>query len=62
MKESKARELQTIRLFATLGLLTLLVVLIFKVVLFAPQEPDHSRLPAHLNEPALQKIIQEKNK
>ncbi len=36
MELEKPKEYQTIRLFATLGLLTLMVVLILKVVLFAP--------------------------
>jgi hypothetical protein len=42
----KPREYQTIRLFATLGFLTLLIVLLFKVVLFGPPVDDRSRLPA----------------
>lgn len=44
--QGKPREYQTIRLFATLGLLTLLVVLLFKVVLFGPLAEDKSRTPA----------------
>jgi len=42
----KPREYQTIRLFATLGFLTLLLVLLFKVVLFGPVSDDKNRLPA----------------
>jgi len=40
------KEYQTIRLFAILGLMTALVVLLFKVVLFAPQSFDPTRQPA----------------
>lgn len=40
------KEYQTIRLFAILGLMTALVVLLFKVVLFAPQAFDPARQPA----------------
>ncbi len=46
MEEKKAREYQTMRLFATLAFLTLLTVLLFKVVLFGPQDQDKVRLPA----------------
>jgi hypothetical protein len=46
MEEKKAKEYQTLRLFATLAFLTLLFVLIFKVVLFGPQESDKIRIPA----------------
>jgi hypothetical protein len=46
MKPSHVREYQTVRLFAILGLLTLLIVVLFKVVLFAPQETEPQRLPA----------------
>ena len=46
MEQSKQREYQTVRLFATLGFLTLLIVLLFKVVLFAPHEADKIRTPA----------------
>lgn len=42
----KPREYQTIRLFATLGFLTLLLVLVFKVVLFGPPTEEKNRLPA----------------
>ncbi len=42
----KPREYQTLRLFATLGFLTLLLVLLFKVVLFGPFPDDKFRLPA----------------
>lgn len=39
------REYQTIRLFAILGALTLMTVLLFKMVLFAPQNSNVSRTP-----------------
>lgn len=43
----KVKEYQTLGLFATLGVLTLLAVLLFKVVLFAPVSNDSVRIPAH---------------
>ena len=46
MELKRPKEYQTIRLFAILGLLTLMIVLLFKVVLFAPQSFDSSRIPA----------------
>lgn len=46
----KPREYQTIRLFATLGFLTLVLVFLFKVVLFGPAPEDKSRLPAQRTE------------
>lgn len=46
MELRKLREYQTARLFATLGFLTLLLVLLFKVVLFGPTSDDKNRLPA----------------
>lgn len=46
MKLKQAKEYQTIRLFAILGLMTLMIVLLFKVVLFAPQSNESLRLPA----------------
>lgn len=46
MELRKLREYQTARLFATLGFLTLLLVLLFKVVLFGPSSDDKHRLPA----------------
>lgn len=46
MELKKPKEYQTIRLFAILGLLTLMTVLLFKVVLFAPQGIDLNRIPA----------------
>ena len=46
MEQKKAREYQTARLFATLAFLTVLIVLLFKVVLFGPQSDDKNRLPA----------------
>ena len=48
MEIKRPKELQTIRLFAILGLLTLMTVLLFKVVLFVPQNTDAIRLPAEL--------------
>lgn len=55
MELRKQREYQTVRLFATLGFLTLLIVLLFKVVLFAPHEADKNRIPAtqQLEQPTL---------
>lgn len=47
MELKQAKEYQTIRLFAILGLMTLMIVLLFKVVLFAPPAADTLRLPAH---------------
>lgn len=47
MKLEQPKEYQTIRLFAILGLLTLMLVLLFKVVLFAPQNYEGSRLPSN---------------
>ncbi len=44
------REYQTIRLFAILGALTLMTVLFFKVVLFAPQDSGVSRVPTQIIE------------
>ena len=52
MEIKRPKEYQTIRLFAILGLLTLMTVLLFKVVLFVPQNTDAIRLPAEL--PVLQ--------
>lgn len=46
MNLEKPKEYQTIRLFAILGGLTILLVLLFKVVLFAPQGYDQLRQPA----------------
>jgi hypothetical protein len=46
MRVQKPREFQIIRLFATLGILTLLLVLLFKVVLFAPPRSENLRVPA----------------
>ncbi len=44
--QGKPREYQTIRLFATLGLLTLMIVLLLKVVLFGPPAEEKNRAPA----------------
>jgi hypothetical protein len=46
MQLKQHKEYQTIRLFAILGLMTALVVLLFKVVLFAPQTHEANRQPA----------------
>lgn len=46
MELKQHKEYQTVRLFAILGLMTALVVLLFKVVLFAPQAYDSNRQPA----------------
>lgn len=46
MQLKQHKEYQTIRLFAILGLLTVLFVMLFKVVLFAPQPYETSRQPA----------------
>lgn len=46
MRVQRPKEYQIIRLFATLGVLTLLLVLLFKVVLFAPPRNENLRLPA----------------
>lgn len=51
------KEYQTARLFAILGLLTLMIVLLFKVVLFAPQNEESFRRPAHLDQLPSLKII-----
>lgn len=50
MRVQKPKEYQIIRLFATLGALTLLLVLLFKVVLFAPPRSENLRLPAENTE------------
>lgn len=42
----KSREYQTVRLFAILAMLTMVTVLFFKVVLFAPQGFGVERVPA----------------
>lgn len=46
MEIKKPKEYQTIRLFAILGVLTLITVLLFRVVLFAPQSYENIRNPA----------------
>jgi hypothetical protein len=45
MEIRKPREYQTLRLFGTLGFMTLLLVLLMKVVLFAPHSEDKTRMP-----------------
>ena len=46
---SKSKEYQTARLFATLGVLTIIAVLLFKVVLFGPTHSELLRSPAEIN-------------
>ena len=46
---SKNKEYQTARLFATLGILTIIAVLLFKVVLFGPTQMQPIRIPAEIN-------------
>ena len=46
MQLKQHKEYQTIRLFAILAAMTVLVVLLFKVVLFAPQPYENARQPA----------------
>ena len=53
MELRKPREYQTMRLFATLGFLTLLFVLLFKVVLFAPHDEEKVRVPAQQSQTTL---------
>lgn len=53
MEHRKPREYQTMRLFATLGFLTLLFVLLFKVVLFAPHDEEKVRVPAQQSQTTL---------
>ena len=50
--ESKNKEYQTLRLFATLGILTLIAVLLLRVVLFGPRLEDRVRTPAEIASPA----------
>ena len=62
MEINKPKEYQTIGLFAILGLLTLITVLLLKVVLFVPQNTEIIRLPANsipkkLEMPVLQSEI-----
>ena len=45
---SEKKEYQTVRLFATLGILTVIAVLLFKVVLFGPNRGDIVRSPAEI--------------
>ncbi len=47
-KHAKNKEYQTVRLFATLGALTLIAVLLFKVVLFGPTHTLPTRIPAEI--------------
>lgn len=51
MENKNAREYQTVGLFAILAILTVLIVLLFKVVLFGPQSTERIRLPAVVTEP-----------
>ena len=45
----KNKEYQTLRLFATLGVLTFLAVMLFRVVLFGPSVSDKQRQPAEIH-------------
>lgn len=47
----KNKEYQTVRLFATLGVLTLIAVLLFKVVLFGPTRNLPARIPTEIVQP-----------
>ncbi|MFZ3231889.1 MAG: hypothetical protein WA160_16905 [Pseudobdellovibrio sp.] len=47
--EKKPKEYQTVRLFMTLAVLTLIAVLLLRVVLFSPTGSDKSRQPAEIN-------------
>ncbi len=47
--EIKTKEYQTLRLFATLGALTIIAVLLFRVVLFGSFFEDKARQPAELS-------------
>lgn len=49
MELRKPKEFQTIRLFAVLGMLTLITVLLFKMVLLAPQKVELNRIPAQMD-------------
>lgn len=53
MENKRNKEYQTVRLFATLGVLTLIAVLLFRVVLFGPSvKPaigDKARQPAEIS-------------
>lgn len=49
--EVKNKEYQTLRLFATLGILTVIAVLLFRVVLFGPHLEDRLRKPAEISVP-----------
>ncbi len=51
LKLAKIKEYQTVRLFATLGVLTLIAVLLFKVVLFGPTHKAAVRVPAEITSP-----------
>jgi len=45
MEIKRNKEYQTLRLFATLGVLTIIAVLLFRVVLFGPTGSEKSRQP-----------------
>jgi hypothetical protein len=49
MKIITAKEYQTLRLFATLGVLTLVAVLFIRVVLFGPSAAEKVRQPAEIS-------------
>ncbi len=46
MELKQAKEYQTMRLFAILGLMTLMVVFLLQVVLFGPKHTEQVRQPA----------------
>lgn len=46
MELRKPKEYQTVRLFAVLGVLTLITALLLKMVLLAPQKIELDRVPA----------------
>lgn len=47
------KEYQTLRLFATLGILTIIAVLLLRVVLFGPRLEDRARTPAEMTFPVV---------
>ncbi len=51
IQEHENKEYQTLRLFATLGILTVIAVLLFRVVLFGPHLEDRLRKPAEISTP-----------
>lgn len=47
------KEYQTLRLFATLGILTIIAVLLLRVVLFGPRLEELARTPAEMAFPVV---------